>query len=61
MHRGACRDVYRYTGGAQRWVKVHRGVLKWMEECIGLQRDAQRCVEVHRGYTEVCRGAQRGV
>ena len=45
--------------GGQR--KVHSGVLKCMEECIGLQRGAQRYVEVHRGYRGVCRGTQRGV
>ena len=32
-----------------------------MEECIGLQWGAQRCVKVHRGYRGVCRGTQRGV
>ena len=57
MHTGMCR-------GAWGWAKVHSGVLKCMEECIGLQRDAQRCVEVHRGYrgcAEVHRGVCRGV
>ena len=52
MHGGMCRGAWRCTGGAQRWAKVHRGVLK----CIGLQRGAQRCAEVHRG---VCRGVRR--
>ena len=43
-------------GGAQRWAKVHRGVLKCMEECIGLQRGAHRCVEFAQGLQ---RGVQR--
>ena len=61
VHGGMCRGAWRCTGGAQRWAKVHRGGLKYIEECIGLQRGAQRYVEVYRGYREVCRGAQRGV
>ena len=61
VHTGMCRGAWRCTGGAQRWVKVHSGILKYMEECIGLQRGAQRCVEVHRGYRGVCRATQRGV
>ena len=36
VHTGMCRGAWRCTGGAQRWVKVHSGVLKCMEECIGL-------------------------
>ena len=61
VHTGMCTSAWRCTGGAQRWVKVHSGVLKCMEECISLQRGAQRCVEMHRGYRGVCRGTQRGV
>ena len=61
VYRGAYRNVWGYTGGAQRWAKVHSGVLKCMEGCMGLQRGAHRCVEVHRGYRGACRGTQRGV
>ena len=61
VHTGMCRGAWRCTGGTQRWAKVHSGVLKCMEECIGLQRGAHRCVEVHSGYRGVCRGTQTGV
>ena len=50
VHTVMCRGAWRCTVGAQRWVKVHSGVLKCKEECIGLQRGAQMCVEVYRGY-----------
>ena len=61
VHTRMCRGTWRCTGGAHRWTKVHSGVLKCMEECIGLQRGTQRCVEVYRGCRGVCRGTQRGV
>ena len=56
VHGGICRGAWRCTGGTQKWAKVHRGVLKCMEECIGLQRGVQGCVEVYRGLQ---RGVQR--
>ena len=54
VHGGA-QEVQK---GGQRYTVVF---LKCMEECIGLQSGAQRCVEVHKGYRGVCRGTQRGV
>ena len=61
VHTGMCRGTWRCTGATQRCAKVHSAVLKCMAECIGLQRGAQQCVEVHRGYRGVCRGTKRGV
>ena len=51
VHTGMCRSMWRCTGGAQRWAKVHIGVLKFMEECIGLQRGAQRLQRGVQRYT----------